>query len=71
MSPSCVCPLAPIQLRRYVRFAKTLQPHIPDESKRRMVSCFRSLRENDHLGRNRTAYRITVSRREKHGPVSL
>ncbi|KAM3567377.1 hypothetical protein VYU27_010477, partial [Nannochloropsis oceanica] len=50
----------PAALLQYIQYAKSISPQIPEESRRKLVTCYRSLRENDHLGRNRTAYRITV-----------
>jgi len=52
------------QLQRYIRFAKTLNPVITEESKRFLVECYRGLRQGDTLGRGRTAYRITVRQLE-------
>ncbi|KAG6967098.1 hypothetical protein JG687_00004467 [Phytophthora cactorum] len=34
-------------LKRYIKFARTLNPVITPETKRMMVACYRSLREND------------------------
>lgn len=52
------------QMRRYIRFARTLHPRITPESQRVMVECYRQLRQGDTLGRSRTAYRITVRQLE-------
>jgi Predicted ATPase involved in replication control, Cdc46/Mcm family len=52
------------QMRRYIRFARTLHPKITPESQRVMVECYRMLRQGDTLGRSRTAYRITVRQLE-------
>jgi DNA replication licensing factor MCM6 len=52
------------QMRRYIRFARTLHPRITPESQRVMVECYRMLRQGDTLGRSRTAYRITVRQLE-------
>jgi DNA replication licensing factor MCM6 len=49
------------QLRKYVKFARTKDPVIPEEGKKVLVECYRLLRQNDMLGKNKTAYRITVS----------
>ena len=48
------------QLRRYIRFARTMNPMLTKESRKVLVDCYRLLRQNDILGRNKTAYRITV-----------
>ncbi|GMI14349.1 hypothetical protein TrVE_jg11240 [Triparma verrucosa] len=52
------------QLKRYIRFARSLNPRITSESQDRLVECYRMLRQGDTLGRNRTAYRITVRQLE-------
>ncbi|GMH62323.1 hypothetical protein TL16_g03452 [Triparma laevis f. inornata] len=52
------------QMKRYIRFARSLNPHITKESQERLVECYRMLRQGDTLGRNRTAYRITVRQLE-------
>ncbi|KAG7389248.1 MCM DNA helicase complex subunit mcm6 [Phytophthora pseudosyringae] len=53
-------------LKRYIKFARTLNPVITPESKRMMVACYRSLRENDVVSNGQTniAYRITVRQLE-------
>ena len=52
------------QMRRYIRFAKTLNPKLTPESQRVMVDCYRKLRQGDSLGKSRSAYRITVRQLE-------
>ena len=52
------------QLRRYIRFARTMNPVMTKGSRRVLVDCYRLLRQNDILGRNKTAYRITVRQLE-------
>ena len=52
------------QLHLYLRFGRTLNPVITAESRAVMVECYRSLRQNDILGKNKTAYRITVRQLE-------
>eukprot|EP00980_Cylindrotheca_fusiformis_P031785 scaffold26966_cov201-Cylindrotheca_fusiformis.AAC.3 len=52
------------QMRRYIKFARTLNPRITPESQRVMVECYRKLRQGDSLGRSRSAYRITVRQLE-------
>ena len=52
------------QLRRYIRFARTMSPMLTKESRKVLVDCYRLLRQNDILGRNKTAYRITVRQLE-------
>ena len=57
------------QLQRYIRFARTLQPRIPPESRDLLVEHYKQLRANDLTqsgGGNSggTAYRITVRQLE-------
>ena len=53
-------------LKRYIKFARTLHPSLTVEAKRRMVACYRALRENDVVSNGQTniAYRITVRQLE-------
>ncbi|GMF17050.1 unnamed protein product [Phytophthora lilii] len=53
-------------LKRYIKFARTLNPVITPVAKRMMVACYRSLRENDVVSNGQTniAYRITVRQLE-------
>jgi DNA replication licensing factor MCM6 len=57
-------PFTKDQMRRYIRFSRTLNPKITPESQRVMVDCYRKLRQGDTLGRSRSAYRITVRQLE-------
>ncbi|CAM9337368.1 unnamed protein product, partial [Scytosiphon promiscuus] len=57
-------PFTAMQMQRYIRFARRLNPTITAEGRRTMVECYRALRENDCVGRNKTAYRITVRQLE-------
>jgi DNA replication licensing factor MCM6 len=57
-------PFTTDQMRRYIKFARTLNPKITPESQRVMVECYRKLRQGDSLGRSRSAYRITVRQLE-------
>lgn len=57
-------PFSKDQMRRYIKFARTLNPRITPESQRVMVECYRKLRQGDSLGRSRSAYRITVRQLE-------
>lgn len=52
------------QIQRYIRFARTINPIISPEAAPVLVECFRMLRSNDLLGKNKTAYRITVRQLE-------
>lgn len=52
------------QMQRYIRFARTLNPKLTEESRDVLVDCYRKLRQGDTLGRSRTAYRITVRQLE-------
>ena len=57
-------PFTKEQMQRYIRFCRTINPKITEESKRMLVDCYRKLRQGDTLGRNRSAYRITVRQLE-------
>ena len=57
-------PFTTEQLQRYIRFARSLNPKIPKESKDVLVDSYRHLRSNDLLGKNKTSYRITVRQLE-------
>ena len=57
-------PFSQDQMLRYLRFARTLNPQITEESRRILVDCYRKLRQGDTMGRSRTAYRITVRQLE-------
>lgn len=57
-------PFSQDQMLRYIRFARTLNPQITEESRRVLVDCYRKLRQGDTMGRSRTAYRITVRQLE-------
>ena len=52
------------QLQRYIRYARTLNPVLTKECRPVLVRCYRLLRDNDILGKNKTAYRITVRQLE-------
>ena len=57
-------PFTKEQMQRYIRFCRTINPKITAESQRVLVDCYRKLRQGDTLGRNRSAYRITVRQLE-------
>lgn len=46
-------PFTAMQMQRYIRFARRLNPTITPEGRRTMVECYRALRENDCVGRNK------------------
>jgi DNA replication licensing factor MCM6 len=52
------------QLRRYIRFAKKLEPKITDESLKVLVESYCDLRQEDAVGTSRASYRITVRQLE-------
>jgi len=52
------------QMQRYIRFARTLNPKLTEESQQILIDSYRKLRQGDTLGRSRTAYRITVRQLE-------
>jgi DNA replication licensing factor MCM6 len=58
-------PFTKDQMRRYLKFARTLHPKLTPESRKVLVDCYRKLRQGDTLGRSgRSAYRITVRQLE-------
>jgi len=57
-------PFTKEQMQRYIRFCRTVNPKITEESRRVLVDCYRKLRQGDTLGRSRSAYRITVRQLE-------
>ncbi len=57
-------PFSKERMQRYIRFARRLNPIITPESQHTMVECYRALRQNDSIGLNKTAYRITVRQLE-------
>ena len=57
-------PFTQQQLQRYIRFAKCINPQLSEESRLVLVECYRMLRQGDMLGKNKTAYRITVRQLE-------
>jgi DNA replication licensing factor MCM6 len=52
------------ELRKYIRFAREINPVIPDESRKVLVSSFVELRQEDSVGVSRSSYRITVRQLE-------
>ncbi len=52
------------QIQKYIQFARCLNPIVTKESRKVLVECYRLLRSNDILGKNKTAYRITVRQLE-------
>ena len=57
-------PFSQQQLQRYIKFAKCINPQITPESHKVLVECYRLLRAGDMLGKNKSAYRITVRQLE-------
>ena len=57
-------PYSQEQMRRFIRFARTLNPRLTVQSQQVLVDCYGKLRQGDSLGRSRTAYRITVRQLE-------
>ena len=49
---------------RYIRYARAFDPKIKADGSRVLVDCYRQLRQQDTLGRNRSCYRITVRQLE-------
>jgi DNA replication licensing factor MCM6 len=57
-------PFTKDQMRRYIKFARTLTPKVTPEAQTVMIECYRKLRQGDTMGRSRSAYRITVRQLE-------
>ena len=57
-------PFSTEQLQRYIRYARAFDPVIGKEGAKVLVDCYRQLRQQDTLGRNRSCYRITVRQLE-------
>jgi DNA replication licensing factor MCM6 len=62
--PETAAPFSSDQLRRYIRFARTVKPQINAASEKLMVDHYRRLRQSDVASGGRTAYRITVRQLE-------
>jgi DNA replication licensing factor MCM6 len=62
--PETSAPFSSDQLRRYIRFARTVKPQINAASEKLMVDHYRRLRQSDVASGGRTAYRITVRQLE-------
>ncbi|KAI9504356.1 MCM DNA helicase complex subunit mcm6 [Coemansia spiralis] len=56
-------PFAPAVLRRYIRFARTIQPCLSEDAARLLWESYRNLRQED-AGSNKASYRITVRQLE-------
>ncbi|KAJ8599854.1 hypothetical protein CTAYLR_005610 [Chrysophaeum taylorii] len=52
------------ELQTYVKAARKLEPRVGDSARKRLVARYRQLRQNDVVGRGKTAYRITVRQLE-------
>jgi DNA replication licensing factor MCM6 len=52
------------ELRKYIRFAREINPVITDDSRKVLVSSFVELRQEDSVGVSRSSYRITVRQLE-------
>lgn len=52
------------QLRRYIKFAKKLEPKITPEARKELEHAYVNLREEDSNGVSRSSYRITVRQLE-------
>jgi DNA replication licensing factor MCM6 len=52
------------QLQKYIAYARTVNPVFTERARDTLVQCYRSLRSGDLVGKNKTAYRITVRQLE-------
>lgn len=57
-------PFTQQQLQRYIRFAKCINPQLTEASRKVLVESYRKLRSSDSIGKNKSAYRITVRQLE-------
>lgn len=57
-------PFTLTDLQTYVRAAKLVNPRLTENARRALVAAYRQLRQNDVVGRGKTAYRITVRQLE-------
>jgi len=57
-------PYSTDELQRYIRYARAFDPQISPSGAQELVNCYRQLRQQDTLGRNRSCYRITVRQLE-------
>ncbi|KAJ1674017.1 MCM DNA helicase complex subunit mcm6, partial [Spiromyces aspiralis] len=57
-------PFTPAQLRRYIQYARTIQPRITPEAADHLWQAYRTLRQEDVGGSGRNSYRITVRQLE-------
>lgn len=57
-------PFSSDSMQKYIRYARTLNPRFSPESQRKVVECYRLLRQQDILGSHKAAYRITVRQLE-------
>ncbi|KAH0794860.1 DNA replication licensing factor mcm6 [Histomonas meleagridis] len=55
---------SPEQLRRYIKYARKLEPKITDESRKVLIESYIDLRQDDSVGVTRSSYRITVRQLE-------
>ncbi len=61
---SVTAPFTTEQLYNYIRFAKTIKPHLTEAAQRVLVEEYKKLRQNDVGPSGKTAYRITVRQLE-------
>jgi DNA replication licensing factor MCM6 len=52
------------ELRKYIRFARQIDPKITEESRKVLVDSFVQLRQEDSVGVSKSSYRITVRQLE-------
>lgn len=64
-------PFTAVQMQRYIRFARRLNPVITPEGQKTMVECYRALRENDCVGRNKVRAQLPSGSRAGSRPQSF
>lgn len=52
------------QLKRYIKYARKLEPKITEESRKVLIQSYIDLRQDDSIGVSRSSYRITVRQLE-------
>lgn len=52
------------QMQRYISFARTFNPIIPEDAKAKLTECYKALRRNDNSPNSQQSYRITIRQLE-------
>ena len=57
-------PYSAIQIQKYIKFARCIDPQLTAEAKKVLVEQYKKLRQSDSTGASRSCYRITVRQLE-------